>query len=126
MNQQSKLNQIVDIASVPVNVTAQTFGQEVLSASGWVLVDFWAPWCMPCRMVAPTLKEIAQEHSGGLKVAKVNTEQEPELARKYNIRSIPTLTLFHDGRVVKTISGALPKSAMEQWIDEAVQPKVVS
>lgn len=126
MNQQSELNHIVDITSVPVNVTGQTFGQEVLSASGWVLVDFWAPWCMPCRMVAPTLKEIAQEHAGSLKVAKVNTEQEPELARKYHIRSIPTLTLFHDGKVIKTVTGALPKAAMEGWINETVQPEIVS
>src|SRR5436305_14386588 len=92
--------------------TDQNFEQEVLGSDRAVLVDFWAEWCGPCRMVAPVLEEIATEHADRIRVVKLNVDENPEVARRYQIMSIPTMSLFADGEVVKSIVGAKPKAAL--------------
>lgn len=93
-------------------VTAATFDAEVLKSSMPVLVDFWAEWCGPCRAVAPILEEISKEYVGKLRVVKVNTDEESSIAIRYGVTSIPTLNVFVNGDVVKSIIGAKPKPAL--------------
>ncbi|MFN7898273.1 MAG: thioredoxin [Synechococcaceae cyanobacterium] len=93
-------------------VTDASFEQDVLKSSMPVLVDFWAPWCGPCRMVASVVDEIAKEYSGQLKVYKLNTDENPNIASQYGIRSIPTLMLFKGGVKVDTVVGAVPKTTL--------------
>jgi thioredoxin 1 len=92
--------------------TDTNFDEEVLKSDIPVLVDFWAPWCGPCRMVGPSVEELADELKGKLKVVKVNTDENQAVAQKYGIRSIPTLGIFKDGKVVDSVIGAQPKQAI--------------
>ena len=93
-------------------VTDQTFSDDVLDSDKPVLVDFWAEWCGPCKMVAPVLEEIAAQHGDKITVAKLNIDENPQIAEKYQILSIPTMSVFSGGKVVKSIVGAKPKSAL--------------
>ncbi|NLZ53718.1 MAG: thioredoxin [Thermoanaerobacteraceae bacterium] len=89
----------------PLTITDDNFQQEVLEAEGKVLVDFWAPWCGPCRMMGPVIDEIAAEHGASLKVGKLNVDENPDTATKYQVMSIPTLLLFENGQVVNKMVG---------------------
>jgi thioredoxin 1 len=96
-----------------INVSDSNFKQEVLDSEKPVLIDFWAEWCAPCRMLEPAVKEIASQYSEKLKVCKVNIEQAPKTASEYGIMSIPTLVIFKKGKVLDQFTGALPKSELE-------------
>ncbi len=98
------------------HATDETFEQEVLKSNLPVLVDFWAPWCGPCLMIAPALEEIAASHQGKLKVVKVNVDENPRLSATYQIMSIPTLILFKNGKPVDSVIGALPKNRILNFI----------
>jgi thioredoxin 1 len=100
-----------------VYVTDDTFDAEVIKAEGTVLVDYWADWCGPCKMIAPILDEIAEEYAGKLKVAKLNIDENPNTPPKYGIRGIPTLMLFKGGNVEATKVGAVSKSQLTAFID---------
>jgi thioredoxin 1 len=95
-----------------VAVTDQNFEAEVLRAPIPVLADFWAAWCGPCRAIAPAIEEIAAEYSGKLKVVKVDVDENPDVAMRYGVQSIPTVLLFKDGKAVERLIGAYPKQAM--------------
>ncbi|MBI2305046.1 MAG: thioredoxin [Chloroflexi bacterium] len=101
----------------PIEVNDKTFDEVVLKASIPVLVDFWAPWCAPCRMVAPIVEDLAQEYDGRLTVAKLNTDENPNVAMRYGIRSIPTLLVFKGGKPVDQIIGFRPKVEMKKKMD---------
>ncbi|WP_454050530.1 thioredoxin [Cellulomonas sp. Marseille-Q8402] len=101
-------------------VTGETFEQEVLRSPLPVVVDFWADWCVPCRMVTPVLEELADAYAGRLRFVAVDTEAEPELARRYGVLSIPTLYVFHDGELVRALTGAREKLAYAAELDGAL------
>lgn len=103
-----------------VELSDSTFENEVIKSETPVLVDFWASWCGPCRMLAPVVEDIASSYAGRLKVGKVNVDENQEITMKYGIRSIPTLILFKDGKAVEQIIGAVPKSEIERVLKRAL------
>ena len=102
-----------------VELTDQNFESEVLQSNEPVLVDFWAPWCGPCRMVAPVVEELAQENSGKLKVAKIDIDNSPNTAAAFGISSIPTLMIFKGGEVMERFVGVQPKKRLQEAVDRA-------
>jgi thioredoxin 1 len=98
-------------------VTDASFEQDVLNASGPVLVDFWAEWCGPCRMIAPALEEISEELGGKVTVAKLNIDENPDAPGRFGVRGIPTMILFKNGQPAATRVGAAPKSALQGWLE---------
>ena len=103
-----------------VHVTDTSFDDEVLNASGPVLVDFWAEWCGPCKMIAPVLDELADEYAGKLKVCKLDIDANPDTAPKYNVKGIPTLIIFKNGNAEAKKVGALSKSQLATFIDSTI------
>lgn len=104
--------------SATAQVTDSTFKDEVLESDVPVLVDFWAPWCGPCRMVAPVVEEIADQFEGQIKVLKLNTDENPNIASQYGIRSIPTLMIFKGGQRVDMVVGAVPKTTLANTLEK--------
>ncbi len=100
--------------------TDATFEQDVLKASGPVVVDFWAEWCGPCKMIGPFLEELATDMAGKVTVAKINIDENPQTPMKYGVRGIPTLILFKNGQVAATKIGALPKSKLVEWVESVI------
>lgn len=103
-----------------MTVTAATFEAEVVKSTIPVIADFWAEWCGPCRMIAPVLKELAKDYKDRLRIAKINVDEEPDLAQRYNIQSIPTLLFFKGGQLVKQQIGAVPRAVLEKIVKELV------
>jgi thioredoxin 1 len=105
----------------PIHVTDAAFEKTVLESSLPVIVDFWAPWCGPCKMVAPVLDKLAEEFAGQLLVAKVNTDENPEWAMQYGVQGIPTMLLIYDGKIVNRQVGALPEPMLRDVVDEFME-----
>jgi thioredoxin 1 len=103
-----------------IHLTAESFDREVMQSAVPVLVDFWAPWCGPCRAVGPIVEELANEYSGQVKIAKLNTDDYPEIAQRFRVMSIPTLILFQGGRILDTAVGAQPKASLKAFIHSAI------
>lgn len=106
--------------TAPLELTDATFEDEVLQADRPVLIDFWAPWCGPCRVVSPVVEEIAEEYADRAKVGKINVDENPETARQYGVRGIPTLLYFKDGEVSDRVVGAVPKPQLVQKLESLV------
>jgi thioredoxin 1 len=105
---------------MPIKVTDASFQKDVLEAGKPVVVDFWAEWCGPCRMIAPALEELSTELGEKVTVAKINIDENPQVPMKYGVRGIPTLMIFNKGQVSATKVGALPKTKIKEWIEASV------
>ena len=105
---------------MPAHVTDASFDTEVLGSSEPVVVDFWAEWCGPCRMISPALEEIATEMEGKVKIAKLNVDENPDITIRYGVRSIPTLIMFKNGEPTSMQVGAVPKSRLSDWIKAGI------
>ena len=103
-----------------INVTDADFEEKVLKADGPVLVDYWAPWCGPCKVVAPILEDLSGDYAGKLTIAKLNIDENPDTPKKYGVRGIPTLTVFKNGDVEATKVGALSKSQLTAFLDSTL------
>ncbi len=103
-----------------IAVTDATFDEEVKNSDIPVLVDFWAEWCGPCKMIGPSLEELSEEYAGKIKIAKVNVDENPNMPGQLGVRGIPAMFMFKDGQVHSNKTGAAPKSTIQNWIDEVV------
>ncbi|RYE06013.1 MAG: thioredoxin [Rickettsiaceae bacterium] len=104
-----------------MDVTDDSFEQEVIKSDIPVLVDFWAEWCGPCKMLTPIINDLSKDLAGKIKIVKMNIEQNPEIPSSFHIRSIPTLMLFKDGQNIASKLGMLPKASIEEWIDSSLK-----
>jgi thioredoxin 1 len=104
----------------PIKVTDSSFQTDVLDSKTPVLVDFWAEWCGPCRMIAPSLDELSTEMAAKVKIAKINIDENPQVPTKYGVRGIPTMMIFQDGQVAAMKVGALPKNKIKEWIEASI------
>ena len=109
------------MSASPVHVTDASFQKDVLESTTPVLVDFWAPWCGPCKMIAPVLDELAGEFAGRVAIAKVNVDDHQQHAAQFRVQGIPTMILFKDGREVDRLVGAAPKAQLSRWIEGVTQ-----
>ena len=105
----------------PTTITTSNFEHDVLQAPSPVLIDFWAPWCGPCRLVGPVVEEIATQYAGRLTVGKLNVDEHPTVAQRYGITSIPALVFFYDGRVLDTVVGAVPERVLAARVDDVLR-----
>jgi thioredoxin 1 len=105
----------------PIHVTDAAFEKVVLKSTVPVIVDFWAPWCGPCKMIAPTLEKIAKEYDGKITIAKVNTDENPEWATKYGVQGIPTVLFVYNGKIIHRQTGALPESALRDVVTQFME-----